>query len=89
MLEQLLIGLPSMLGGLLVTLELSLLVIIIGTLIGFAGGLTLIYGPWFLRGLVRLYVDTVRGIPVLVLIFAFFYGLPVSLTCKLRPSQRG
>jgi polar amino acid transport system permease protein len=88
-LEQLLIGLPSMLSGLVVTLEISLLVIAIGTLIGFAGGLTLIYGPWLFRMLVRLYVDTVRGIPVLVLIFAFYYGLPVFFNLQIDAFPAG
>jgi polar amino acid transport system permease protein len=65
----------ALLGGLLNTIELSLIVIVIGTAIGAAGGVALRYGPLPLRFLVRAYVDILRGIPVLVLIFASFYGL--------------
>ena len=62
--------------GLLVTCEASLIVIVVSSIIGLFGGLSLLYGPLPLRLLVRVYVDTVRGIPLLVLIFAIFYGLP-------------
>jgi polar amino acid transport system permease protein len=65
----------ALLGGLVNTIELSLIVIVIGTLIGALGGVALRYGPLPLRFLVRAYVDILRGIPVLVLIFASFYGL--------------
>lgn len=62
--------------GLLVTLQVSVLVLLIGTVIGIGGGLSLLYGSLPLRWFVRVYVDTIRGIPLLVLIFAIFYGLP-------------
>jgi polar amino acid transport system permease protein len=68
---------PLILRGLLITLEVSALVLLIGTAIGIVGGLSLLYGVLPLRWLVRIYVDIVRGIPLLVLIFAIFYGFPV------------
>jgi len=68
---------PLILQGLLVTLRVSFFVLLIGTMIGIGGGLSLLYGKWPLRLFVRLYVDTVRGIPLLVLIFAIFYGTTI------------
>lgn len=68
---------PLILQGLLITLQVSVFVLSIGTVIGVVGGLSLLYGPRPLRWAVRLYVDTIRGIPLLVLIFAIFYGFPV------------
>jgi polar amino acid transport system permease protein len=62
--------------GLSVTIAASALVIGAGTLGGMFGGLVLLYGPLPLRLLMRIYVDTIRGIPLLVLIFSVFYGLP-------------
>jgi polar amino acid transport system permease protein len=62
--------------GFAITLEASALVIVFATLIGMVGGTLLLYGPWPLRLLVRIYVDTIRGVPLLVSIFAIFYGLP-------------
>ena len=67
----------ALLHGLVTTIELSLLAIVIGTTIGCFGGITLQYGIWPLRFLLRIYVDTLRGIPVLVLILASYYGLSI------------
>jgi polar amino acid transport system permease protein len=68
---------PLIMKGLAVTLQVSALVLLIGTVIGVFGGLSLLYGAWPLRWLVRAYVDIIRGIPLLVLIFAIRYGAPV------------
>lgn len=74
--ETIITSWPLIMRGLLVTLQVSVLVLLIGTVIGIGGGLALLYGQGPLRLLVRVYVDTIRGIPLLVLIFAIFYGLP-------------
>jgi len=68
---------PLILQGLLVTLQVSGAVLLFGTVIGVIGGLCLLYGARPLRWVARIYVDTLRGIPLLVLIFALFYGLPL------------
>jgi polar amino acid transport system permease protein len=44
--------------------------------LGVALGVLLVYGPAPLQWLVRGYSDIIRGIPILVLIFAIYYGLP-------------
>ncbi len=62
--------------GLRTTLELSALIIVFGTIIGIFGGIGLLYGPWVVQAMMRVYVDIVRGTPLLVLIFLIFYGLP-------------
>jgi polar amino acid transport system permease protein len=62
--------------GLRTTLQLSALIIVLGTIIGLFGGIGLLYGPLPVRALMRAYVDIVRGTPLLVLIFLIFYGLP-------------
>jgi polar amino acid transport system permease protein len=74
--EAILVSWPLIMRGVLVTLQVSVLVLLIGTVIGIGGGLSLLYGSLPLRWFVRVYVDTIRGIPLLVLIFAIFYGLP-------------
>jgi polar amino acid transport system permease protein len=74
--ETIITSWPLIMRGLTVTLQVSVLVLLIGTVIGIGGGLALLYGNRPLRMLVRAYVDTIRGIPLLVLIFAIFYGLP-------------
>jgi polar amino acid transport system permease protein len=68
--------LPLLLQGVAVTLRISALVIVVGSIIGVFGGLGLLYGPLWLRGLLRGYVDLLRGLPLLVTIFIIFYVPP-------------
>jgi polar amino acid transport system permease protein len=84
----LLSGLPQLLRGLGTTLEISAWVLVIGSLVGAMVGIVLLYAGTTLRVLARLYVDTVRGIPVLVLIFACYFGLP-ALGVRLSAFQAG
>jgi len=65
----------QLLAGLGVTAQLSVLTIVSGSIAGIIGGIGLSYGPWPVRFLLRVYVDAVRGIPVLVLILFSYYGL--------------
>lgn len=69
-------SLPFLWQGLLVTLEVSVLVVTISLLIGVVMGVGIVYGPRLLYWPIRLYSDLIRGIPVLVLIFFVYYGLP-------------
>ena len=69
-------SLPFLWQGLLVTLEVSLLVVAISLVIGVVMGIGITYGPAWLYWPIRLYSDLIRGIPVLVLIFFVYYGLP-------------
>jgi polar amino acid transport system permease protein len=67
-------SLPFLWRGLLVTLEVSFLVVAIALVIGVVMGVGIIYGPRFLYWPIRLYSDLIRGIPVLI--FFVYYGLP-------------
>lgn len=61
--------------GLSTTLSSSIITIIIATVLGILMGVALAYGWRPLRFLARLYVDFMRGIPILVLILFTYYGL--------------
>jgi len=76
LIELILSSAPLIARGLLITLLVSACVLLLGSVIGVGGGLGLLYGGRPLRLVVRFYVDTLRGIPQLVLIFAIFYGFP-------------
>jgi polar amino acid transport system permease protein len=77
MLMAIINSLPSIWVGLLVTIEVSLIVVITSLSMGVVMGVAVTYGPWPLRFLVRIFSDVIRGIPVLVLIFFVYYGVPV------------
>ncbi|WP_046862851.1 amino acid ABC transporter permease [Microvirga massiliensis] len=74
--EAALQSLPFLLDGLLVTLRVSALVVGMSLAIGILLGTGLTFGPWILRWPIRFYSDAIRGIPLLVLIFFVYYGLP-------------
>ena len=74
--------LPLLLQGVVVTLQISVLVILAGSIIGMFGGLGLLYGPLWLRTLLRGYVDFIRGLPLLVTIFIIFY-IPPALDIEV------
>lgn len=76
MLAAMLSALPFLGDGLRVTLEVSALVVVASLLGGVVLGTGLTWGPLVLRLPIRIFVDIVRGIPVLVLIFAVYYVSP-------------
>lgn len=69
-------AIPFITKGLWVTLQVSLLVVAMSLVAGVLLGAALVYGPLPLRWLIRGFSDVIRGIPVLVLIFAVYYVLP-------------
>lgn len=71
-------SMPFLWRGLFVTVEVSVLVIIISLIAGLLLGVIVTYGPLPARLAIRLFSDVIRGIPILVLIFAVYYGLPVA-----------
>ncbi len=78
MINAILYAIPFLGAGLLVTLIVSLLTVILSLVAGGLLGIGLVYGPAPLRWLVRGFSDIIRGIPILVLIFFVYYGLPVA-----------
>lgn len=74
--EAILYSIPYLIEGLGITLLVSLIVVALSLVIGVLLGVGLIYGPLPLRLLIRLISDCIRGIPILVLIFVVYYGLP-------------
>jgi polar amino acid transport system permease protein len=70
-------SLPFLWQGLLVTLHVSVLVVLLSLVAGTVLGVALVYGPRWLYWPIRTYSDFLRGVPLLVLIFFVYYGLPV------------
>ena len=76
LIDAMVYSIPYLMSGLGMTLLVSLIVVALSLVIGVVLGVGLIYGPLSLRWLIRLLTDCIRGIPILVLIFAVYYGLP-------------
>jgi len=67
---------PYLAQGAVVTLELSALAMVFGTVIGAVAGLCSLSENVLLRGLVRAYVYFVRGTPALVQVFLVYFAMP-------------
>src|SRR3954452_5586045 len=71
-----------LLEGLFLTLRLSFVTMLLGLMIGVAGGALRLYGPRPVRMLIAGYVELIRNTPLLVQLFLVFFGLP-SLGLRL------
>ncbi|MBL8588416.1 MAG: amino acid ABC transporter permease [Methylobacteriaceae bacterium] len=63
-------------SGLLLSIELALVSILIGCLIGFALAVAYNGGGRLTRWLVAAYVEFIRNVPLLLLVYLVFYGIP-------------
>lgn len=67
---------PLLLKGAQMTVLISVVSMLLAIALGLAVALCRLYGPWPLRWLATLYVEFFRGIPVLVLLYFLYFGLP-------------
>ncbi|RMC33805.1 amino acid ABC transporter permease [Paracoccus alkanivorans] len=67
---------PSILQGVWVTIELSVLIVVAGTLWGALLACIRAYRIWPVSFLIVIYADIFRAVPPLVLILLVFFGLP-------------
>ena len=86
--------LPLLLDGAWVTIQISLLSMLLAVLLGLAIAATRLYAPRPFALLAVVYVEFFRGIPVLLLLFFLYFGLPeiaiayeLPVSLKLSPMQ--
>ena len=71
------INIKFLLGGFSATIQLSIIAAIISIALGLIVALPGMSNNYILRSLNRIYVEFVRAIPLLPMLFWVFYGLPV------------
>ena len=76
--DLLLISAPLLARGLVTTVYLSAAAILFATALGVVFALIQLYGGVVLRMAVEVYLYIVRGVPLLVLLFAMYYALPYA-----------
>jgi His/Glu/Gln/Arg/opine family amino acid ABC transporter permease subunit len=74
--EVIIKNLPFMLQGLLTSLQISAMVAVGGTLVGLIVAIILYSRVPLLSLIARIYVEFIRGTPLLVVLFIAFFGLP-------------
>ena len=80
--------LPTLGRAALTTMKVSLASMVLAIAFGLVLALLRVFGPRPLATLSTLYVETVRGTPVLIQLFFIFYGLP-NIGIKLDPFTAG
>ena len=70
-------SIPLLAQGLVATVKISVMSVIFGTIAGFLLGLATFLPIPPLRWFVRVYVDFVRGTPLLIQVFLVYFALPV------------
>ena len=71
-------SLPALAKGCIVTAELSIISIVLGTIIGTLGGVARFSNIKIVSGVMWLYVTVFRAVPLLVTLLFVYYGLPAA-----------
>ncbi len=77
------VNLSRLLSGLWITTRIALISIIISSILGMIFGIIMTSHNKVIRVLSRVYLESVRIIPVLVWLFLFYFGLPKLLRIHL------
>ena len=67
---------PLLIQGLWITLQLGVVSIIVGLVMGLALALMRLYAPVWVQVLAKIYINFMRSIPLLVLLIIIYYALP-------------
>jgi glutamine transport system permease protein len=78
-------ALPLLLEGAFVTLKITALSVMFGIIIGLFAGIARISSFWPVRALAAVYVDFIRGTPLLVQIYLMYFALPVVTGMRIDP----
>jgi polar amino acid transport system substrate-binding protein len=82
--DQYLSYLPVLGRGAVVTVELSIVSMVVAVVLGLNLALARLYGPLPVRWAAVAFIEAVRGTPLLIQLFLIFYGLP-HLGIRLSP----
>lgn len=72
-----LVHLDRLLWGLALTLQLAVLSIVFGTIVGILGAVGRSFGPRWLSWIIGAYVELIRNTPLLIQLYIVFFSLPL------------
>lgn len=78
-LDNIIQSLPVLLQGAVITVEITAISVFLGTLIGLIASLGRLSKTRFPRILAGIYIDFIRGTPLLVQIFIIYFGIPAFM----------
>lgn len=77
--------LPQLVPGSKVTLTIAFWGLVIGTTLGFLVGLMRAYGNRFVNALALIYVELIRGTPIVVQVMFLYFALPILTGIRINP----
>lgn len=80
---------PRLMDGLWVTLSTTLISLAIAAVLGLCFGLMLVSGSVILRGIAKIYVNIIRGTPIIVQAFFIYFGIPNATGLRLTAMTAG
>lgn len=80
---------PRLLQGLWITVESTLISLIIAAVLGLFFGLLSVSPQKVLRGVARVYVDIIRGTPLIVQAFFIYFGITSALGIRMEAITAG
>ena len=80
---------PSFISALLYTLKLTAMSLFFASILGIVFGLFSVSANRFLKTLTKIYVDIIRGTPLLVQAFFVYFGLPQALGIRMTAIVAG
>ena len=80
---------PRLLQGLAVTLESTLLSLVLAAVVGLLFGLLSVSRNKVSRAIARVYVDIIRGTPIIVQAFFIYFGVTSALNMRMEPMKQG
>ena len=80
---------PQLLEGLWVTIQATLVSLAIAMVLGLLFGLMSVSHSKIVRGIARVYVDIIRGTPLIVQAFFIYFGVTAALGIRMEPLTAG
>ncbi|MEG1848813.1 MAG: amino acid ABC transporter permease [Lachnospiraceae bacterium] len=80
---------PSFMQALLYTLQLTAISLLIASVIGIVFGLFSVSGNRILKTITKIYVDIIRGTPLLVQAFFMYFGVTQALDIRITAFMAG
>lgn len=77
--------LPQLFAGAKVTLTIAFWGLVLGTMLGFLVGLMRAYGNRFVNALALIYVELIRGTPIVVQVMFLYFALPILTGIRINP----
>ncbi|WP_027721927.1 amino acid ABC transporter permease [Maridesulfovibrio zosterae] len=80
---------PMLMRGLKLTIEITLGGLFLGFILGSTAGLMKLSRSFFVRKIAGVYVEAIRGTPMLVQAMFLYYGVPMAIGMRIPPMTAG